>query len=130
MLLVKTKIGPSKIEGIGCFADQFIAKGTPVWRFEKNFDIRVDSKYPETLPEPAKSFFEKYAYQNPKTLNWTFPTDNTRFINHSDTPNIYCGNNLDNEDASDIALKDIQPGEELTNNYGEFDSDPFRGFEN
>ncbi|KKQ84137.1 MAG: hypothetical protein UT08_C0023G0002 [Candidatus Woesebacteria bacterium GW2011_GWB1_38_8] len=30
MILVKTKIGPSKINGIGLFANQFIPKGTLV----------------------------------------------------------------------------------------------------
>jgi uncharacterized protein len=128
MLLVKTKIGVSKIDGIGLFADQFIAKGTPVWRFKKGFDVRVNKKYPETLSEPAKSFFKKYAYQNPKTLNWTLPADNARFANHSNTANIYCGDNLKDENSADIASRDIQPGEELTNDYREFDSNPFFGF--
>ena len=41
MLLVKTKIGPSKIAGIGLFADEFIAKGTPVWKFEPGFDLEI-----------------------------------------------------------------------------------------
>lgn len=39
MLLVKTKIGPSKISGIGLFADQFIKKGTTIWKFQHSIDV-------------------------------------------------------------------------------------------
>ena len=130
MLLVKTKIGPSKISGIGCFADQFIPKGTQIWRFKKGFDIRFDENYPDLLSEPAKSFFLKYAYQNPKTKNHIFAIDDARFFNHSDTPNTVHVEDPEDEELMDLARHDIQVGEEITNDYREFDNNPFYGFEN
>ena len=48
MLLVKTKIGPSEIDGIGLFADQFIPRGTLVWELVPALDIEVAV---EGLPE-------------------------------------------------------------------------------
>ena len=80
MLLVKTKIHSSNIAGIGLFADEFIKKGTYVWRFKKGFDLRVDKDYPNTLQKLAKSFFMTYAYQNPQTLKFVLCTDNARFF--------------------------------------------------
>lgn len=129
MLLVKTKIGLSPIQGIGLFADQFITKGDYIWRFKKNFDIRVNKDYPNTLPEVAKDYFERYAYQNNETLNYILCSDDARFFNHSDTPNTNCVKDPEDEETANIAARDIQPGEELTIDYREFDSEPFFGFE-
>ncbi len=42
MLLVKTKIGQSNISGIGVFADEFIPKGTVIWRYQEGFDQMID----------------------------------------------------------------------------------------
>lgn len=127
MLLVKTKISSSAIAGIGLFADEFIPKGTCIWKFKKGFDMRVGKDYPDTLEEPAKSFFATYAYQNPTTLNYVLCADNARFFNHSDTPNTDCVPNPDDEDTMDVAARDIQAGEELTIDYKKFDADPLYG---
>lgn len=104
MLLVKTKIAPSAIAGTGLFADEFIPKGTYIWRFGKGFDIRVNKNYPDTLQEPAKSFFKTYAYQNPKTLNYVLCADDARFFNHSDTPNTHCVKDPEDEDTANVAF--------------------------
>ena len=37
MLLVKTRLGKSRIHGLGVFAAQPIRKGQPVWRFVEGF---------------------------------------------------------------------------------------------
>lgn len=129
MLLVKTKIASSPLAGIGLFADQFIPKGTYIWRFKKGFDLRFGNNYIDTLQEPSKSFFLTYAYQNPKTLNYVLCSDNARFFNHSDSPNTHCVEDPDDEDTADIASRDIQEGEELTVDYRKFDANPFYGFD-
>jgi hypothetical protein len=41
MLNVKTKIGPSSIEGIGLFSNEYIPKNTLVWTFVKGVDVIV-----------------------------------------------------------------------------------------
>lgn len=128
MLLVKTKIGLSKINGIGLFANELIPKDTWIWRFKKGFDIRVDEKYPNNLQEPAKSYFMRYAYQTPKTLNWVLCADDGRFFNHSNSANTHCVEDPEDEDTANAASRDIQIGEELTVDYREFDTNPFYGF--
>jgi SET domain-containing protein len=120
MLLVKTKIGPSKIAGIGLFADQFISKGTPVWKFVAGFDqIKKEAELSE-LSEVAKAQFLNYIYHNKKTGDYILCFDDARFFNHSDDPNCVSG---EDDDVPDIAVRDIQPGEEMTNDYRVFDSD-------
>lgn len=122
MILVKTKIGKSNIDGIGIFAGQFIAKGTPVWRFCPGFDLKMSEKDLECLSEPAKQQFLKYAYLN-KDGTYILCSDDARFFNHSDNPNCGCAGYSGDDSVPDIALRDIKTGEELTCDYKSFDGD-------
>jgi SET domain-containing protein len=116
MLVVKTRAAASAIEGVGLFAAEPIAKGAIVWRFAPELDLVVPEEKIATLPEAARAFFKRYAFPCP-----FFPGglllgfDNTRFVNHSPTPN------LDNTGPDTIALSDIAEGEELTTDYGELE---------
>ena len=119
MLLVKTKIGPSKINGIGLFADQFISKGTLVQKFMPGFDLIISEGETQKLSEPAREQFLKYAYKT-KDGKYILCFDDTRFLNHSGNPNLTSN---DPVEEIDIAARDIQKDEELTVNYKEFDAD-------
>ncbi|MDP3934768.1 MAG: SET domain-containing protein [Candidatus Giovannonibacteria bacterium] len=119
MLLVKTKIGPSKINGIGLFTDQFIPKETLVQKFMPGFDLEISENDIPNLSEPAREQFLKYAYKN-KGGYYILCFDDTRFLNHADNPNLISN---DSDEEIDIAARDIQKGEELTVNYKEFDTD-------
>jgi SET domain-containing protein len=39
MLLVRTRLAPSAIHGLGVFAAEPIARGAEVWRFTPGFDL-------------------------------------------------------------------------------------------
>ena len=120
MLLVKTKIGPSNIEGIGCFADEFISKGTKVWQFQEGFDSKIPKEEVEKLSESGKYQFLKYAYLTDAGI-YVLCFDDARFFNHSDNPNVV---ELDDGDQGiNIAARDIQKGEEILCDYKFFDKD-------
>jgi|SRR3989344_5812932 len=120
MLLVKTKIGPSKINGIGLFADEFIQKGALVQKFIDGVDLEIEQELVDSLPEPVKSAVLHYAYKNKLIGKYILNSDDVRFLNHSDNPNLI-GDESNKE--ADIAARDIKKGEELTVNYTEFDAD-------
>ena len=123
MILVKTKIGPSKINGVGLFANQFIPKGTSVWKFQYP-DLKIDKSELSKLSEPAREQFLKYTYLNPESNKYILCFDDSRFFNHSDNPNCIDTKSQDGEEEGvDVAVKDIQEGDELTCNYKEFDAD-------
>jgi len=123
MLVVKTKIGPSKMEGIGLFADQFIPKGTIVWKFDSRFDIYFDRKEAESMPELQKKLITSFAYLSKKTGKYVYSIDNARFANHSNNPNIADDETCDYEDElSSVAVRDIKIGEEMTFDYREIDA--------
>jgi len=115
MLLVPTYAAASAIQGIGLFAAVPIAKGTMIWRFEAAFDRIISEAEFDKLPEVARSFVDRYGYITPQIPGgWVVSLDNTRFINHSATPNT------DNTAPITYAARDIAKDEEITCDYGEF----------
>jgi SET domain-containing protein len=123
MLVVKTKIGQSKIEGIGLFADQFIPKGTVTWKFDPKFDIYFDPGEVEEMSELKKNLITHYAYLSKKSGKYVYSIDNTRFANHSTNPNIAENEKLSqgSVEICTIAMRDIQIGEEMTIDYRAID---------
>lgn len=118
MLLIKTKIGRSDIAGIGLFADEFVPKGTPIWKLQDSFDIQLSQDEFLALSEPAQTQVLNYCYYNSKTGKYVVCGDDARFFNHSIDPNC---SSSDDDYKVDVALRDIRPGEELTQDYGNFD---------
>lgn len=123
MLLVKTKIGPSSINGIGLFADQLIPKGTVIWRLEPQFDIKVLPENLDKLAPHAKQLFLKYSYLSRRSKAYVLCFDDARFYNHSDSPNVLDCDSPDSDEGLDVAARDIYPGEEMTCDYREFDAE-------
>ena len=122
MLLVKTRLGMSPIEGIGVFAEEFIAKGTPTWQFTPGLDQLLSREVIEGVPEQLKSALLRYSYLDKKTGLYIYCLDNARFVNHADAANTRGDYPADgNIFGRDIAIRDIKAGEEITCNYAEFD---------
>lgn len=120
MLRVNTKIGLSPINGIGLFADQFIPKGTTTWQYDPEFDVAFSEEAFKRLPnQQASDTFLKRSYYDYDLKKYILCCDDQCFINHSDNPNI------DSTPGLDIALKDIQIGEELLCDYTKFEFDWF-----
>lgn len=120
---MKTKVGPSAIHGIGCFADELIPKGTLIWRFVDGFDLKIPVSQVSKLTGHGKETFLKYGYLSKLGQYYVLCFDDARFFNHSFSPNVLEIPSLDHEEPYDIAARDIQPGEELTSNYSSFEAD-------
>lgn len=122
MLLVKTKIGLSKLSGIGLFANQFISKGTVIWKFNPDLDLVIDDIQLANLPDIAKEQILHYDYFNLKTGKHVLCFDDARFFNHSENPNIIGVDSPYDDEGINTATRDIHKGEELTVNYKTYDA--------
>jgi uncharacterized protein len=80
MLLVKTKMASSTIDGIGLFADEFIASGTLVWRLQPGFDLEIAPHELRALPKLARETFLKYAYLRRSSNTYILGFDDARFL--------------------------------------------------
>jgi SET domain-containing protein len=113
VLIVKTYIARSAINGYGVFAYELIPAGTLVWQFTPGVDLELSAEQMDCLPAPARQYLRHFASQTgPDTF--LLCADSARFMNHCDRPNI------SSADERNYALKDIAPGEEIVCNYGEF----------
>ena len=122
-MLIKTKIGPSAIEGIGVFADQFVPAGTIVWELTPGLDgIYSVQEFQEMKTKELRNVI-KYVFLSRDTNRYILCNDYARFFNHSDVPNCLSQNiNSKDKEGITIALQDIQIGEELTDDYKSFDA--------
>jgi len=115
MLQVKTKLDKSSIHGIGLFADQFIPKGTIIFK-ESNLTVKFELDQYDSFDGPTKEYIKHYCYLLGDV--WRCSLDNDRFMNHSSNPNT-------EEPSHEITLArfDIYPGEEITCDYNKICED-------
>jgi hypothetical protein len=107
--------------GYGVVAKEFIPKGTITWVLDK-FDREFTPNEHENLDPIYKELLEIYAYKN-NLGNLVLCWDNARFVNHS-----FNSNCLTTAYNFELAIRDIHPGEQLTDDYGYLNIDkPFRG---
>ena len=126
MLLVRTFLAQSLIDGLGLFAGQQIPIGTQVWRFDPRIDLILEPDCTTQFPSALKGYFDKYAYLDPKMKKYVVCGDDARFVNHSGDPNL-CGIYIVDQEYGnygiDVASREIFEGEELTCDYTSFDAD-------
>ncbi len=129
MILIKIKLDRSEIHGLGCFAREFVKKGQLVWRFDENFDVAFKKEYVDKLPEATKENFLNYIYISKTTGDYILCSDDSRFFNHDDNPNVSCviPEGAKNNELVCFATRDINEGEELTNDYRDFDAESAEG---
>lgn len=102
--------------GHGIFAKQYIPKGTIIWCLDKLDRLLTAEELSELNPLIYDAVFH-YVYRN-KDGKFVAQWDAGRFMNHSYTPNcIITPLNLE------IAIRDIQPDEQLTCDYGTLNID-------
>jgi uncharacterized protein len=97
--------------GYGVVATRLIPKGTITWALDKLDRTFTPNEF-RSLDKVYQDILEKYTYRNNKgelILCW----DNARFVNHSF--NSSC---ISTAYEFEIAVRNIHPGEELTDDYG------------
>lgn len=125
MTLVRIGVGPSKIHGLGCIARETIHAGQLVWRFDDRYDKVIKREDLEHFPDAAKENLLNYAYVSRATGDYVLCSDDSRFTNHSPDPNIVCliPEGSTNNDLVCYAKRLIEIGEEMTNDYRDFDEE-------
>jgi len=109
----------SHINGIGLFTDENIEKGEKVLGSSPKLDLEVTQDRFDTLSENEKLTLKHYGYKA-KDNKWHLNFDDVRFLNHSDKPNI---TQSETNSSLLIARRGIEKGEELTQDYREFEID-------
>ena len=114
-------ISPEK--GYGVVATKFIPKGTVTWVLDKLDRVFTEKDVAEMAPL-YKKIIDTYTFRDCNG-NYILCWDNARFVNHS-----FNSNCITTAYDFEIAVRDIHPGEELTDDYGYLNiTEPFEGIE-
>ena len=109
--------------GFGVVATKLIPAGTITWVLDKLDQQFTRAQFLKMDPV-YQNILETYTYRNNKG-NLILCWDNGRFVNHS-----FKSTCLSTAYDFEIAVRDIHPGEELTDDYGYLNvSHPFEGID-
>lgn len=113
----------SKEKGFGVVATAFIPKGTITW-VQDQLDIVLKPDEVSNMDSAYHDLIETYAFRNnlgQHVLCW----DHAKYVNHS-----FNSNCLSTPYDFEVAVRDIHPGEELTDDYGYLNiSEPFEAID-
>jgi SET domain-containing protein len=105
MLHPDVEVRPSPIQGVGLFAKRFIPRGTVVWKNGAE-EQRLTRAQFEAIP------LEQRRLVHQQGDAYFMSRDGSQHMNHSCDPTLTHA-----DDDTLIALRDLQPGEELTYDY-------------
>jgi hypothetical protein len=109
--------------GYGVVATEFIPAGTITWVLDK-FDREFTPIEVQKMAPFYKNIIDVYSFRNNKG-NFILCWDIGRFVNHS-----FNSNCLTTAYDFEIAVRDIHPGEQVTDDYGYLNiSEPFKGID-
>ena len=113
----------NKDVGYGVVATKLIPAGSITWVLDK-LDREFSPSDFQSMDPLYQNILETYTYRNNKG-NLVLCWDLGRFVNHS-----FNSNCLTTSYDFEIAIRDIHPGEQLTDDYGYLNiSEPFRGID-
>lgn len=97
--------------GYGVVATAFIPRGTITW-VQDELDQIYTPQQVNAMKETSQKMMEKFSFRNNKG-NFVLCWDLSKYVNHS-----FRSNCLSTAYDFEIAVRDIHPGEELTDDYG------------
>jgi hypothetical protein len=103
----------SSEKGYGVFATAFIPKGTITY-VKDELDLVFSADHPLVLDPRYRAIVDRYSYVDGSgqyILSW----DHAKYVNHCCFPNT-----LTTGYGFEIAIRDINPGDEITDDYGVF----------
>lgn len=110
MLVIPTYVEKSEINGLGLYAGEDIEAGQVIWFFDPSNDQVIPAvqfdKMISVLDTDQQDRFKRWSYR--RGDDYVLCADNTKFANHSETPNCQALR------LYDVTLKAIGKGEEIT----------------
>ena len=121
MMHIKYKLDTSDKHGIGLFADQDIQKGEVIYTASPLLDVDITQQQFDSLHEKEKQEILWWGFFDESSQKWHVDFDVSKFINHSEEGTVTQDKN--HQEAYLVTTRDVKSGEELTQNYLEFESE-------
>jgi uncharacterized protein len=120
MIHIKYKLNASDKHGIGLFADEDLIQGQVVYTASPLLDINLTEEQFESLSETEKKEFRWWGFFDSFSKKWHVDFDVSKFINHAKDGTVTQDKN--HLDAYLVTSRDVKKGEEITQNYLEFET--------
>lgn len=119
MLLVAHRIDHTPT-GLGLHCATDVPSGAVVYRYDPAFVRVIPLTEMEAYPEAVRAHLSRYVYDGAGADRLTdgvyYGLDDSRFMNHSETPSLV----YRPEDETYVAARDLPAGTELTCDYRDF----------
>lgn len=122
MFKIRYKLGPSKIHGTGVFADENISRGLVAWEPEPP-SREITQREFDRMGQAEKASVLFYGFKSKNTGKYVFSEGDVHFLNHSKNGNVTEEIAPNKGEGVLIAKRDIKSGEEITQDYREFESE-------
>lgn len=110
----------SGLHGVGLFSDQTIKQGELVYTASPLLDLNITQQEFDTLNQNEKDELLWWGFFDQPSQMWHVDFDVSKFINHSYEASLTQAK--DHDEAYLVAARDISAGDELTQNYLEFET--------
>jgi SET domain-containing protein len=120
MIHIAYTLKSSDLHGVGLFADEDIKQGQLIYTASPLLDLNITQEQFDNLDQKEKDEILWWGFFDRPSQMWHVDFDVSKFINHSDNATVTQDDS--HEGAYLVAVHDVQPGEELTQNYLEFET--------
>jgi SET domain-containing protein len=121
MIHIKYKLDRSDKHGIGLFTDEDLKFGQLIYTASPLLDINITQEKFDSLSDREREEFHWWGFFDEASQLWHVDFDVSKFINHSLDGTVTQDKSYN--EACLIATRDLSKGEELTQNYLEFESE-------
>lgn len=121
MMHIKYKLDKSENHGIGLFADENISKGQLIYTASPLLDVDITQEQFDTLEKSEQDEIQYWGFWDDINNVWHVDFDVSKFIIHSNDSTVTQDPTY--SVAYLVATRDIKKGEELTQNYKEFETE-------
>lgn len=121
MIHVSYKLKASELHGVGLFANEDIKSGQLIYTASPLLDLNITQKEFDSLDKKEQDEILWWGFFDQPSQMWHVDFDVSKFINHSYGATVT--QDQSHDEAYLIASRDIRSGEELTQNYLEFESE-------
>lgn len=120
MIHIKYKLNTSDKHGIGLFADEDLKSGQLVYTASPILDVNITKDQFDSLSTNEQEEIRWWGFFDESSEHWHVDFDVSKFVNHAKDGTLTQDTN--HADAYLITTRDVNKGEELTQNYLEFES--------
>ena len=121
MIHIKYKLNTSAHHGIGLFVDEALTKGQLIYTPSPRLDVNLTQEEFDSLEKREQEEMQYWGFFDTNNQKWHVDFDVSHFINHSYEATVT--QHPEHSDTYLVATRDVAQGEELTQNYLEFETE-------